>query len=221
MGRAGSDDDVAGSLSGPDTGGGVLEADGLVALDLISGRSELVRVCEGRKTSSERAVQDGEAAKSARHTRSGLSSLDGLGGDEDLGGGETGKGDGLGSVEVRGWRNKVARQREVEEAMKDGARLTRSADGPPLLSASLLLRTLAKLSEKSSDSGESDDSSRSTRPSLLSGREDGNLESDDLAGEHLIVLNEAPLSKSVGGSVSLQEAREDEEVSACQDEQGE
>lgn len=40
--------------------------------------------------------------KSAKLTRSGLSSLDGLGGDEDLGGGETGKRDGLGSVEVRG-----------------------------------------------------------------------------------------------------------------------
>lgn len=48
VGRAGGDNDVAGSLSGSDTGGGVLEADGLVALDLVSGRSELVRICEGR-----------------------------------------------------------------------------------------------------------------------------------------------------------------------------
>lgn len=78
VGCASSEDAAAGCLTGADTGGCILDDEGLEGGGVASLGTEEVRVREG------------------------LATGDRVGGDEDFGGGEAGNGDGFSSVEEGG-----------------------------------------------------------------------------------------------------------------------
>jgi hypothetical protein len=90
---------------------------------------------------------------------------------------------------------------------------TGRADSPTLSSRSgPRLGALSNLFEKVLDSRKGDDTVLSALGSLLGSGKDGLLETDDLSSEELGVLNEAPLSESVDGSVAVGGSKDVREV---------